>query len=304
MLNLQLWGVAYLAAAHSLNWNRHPQPWIFVVLVLHKVFCTATWVWWLLYKQKPVAVPPWDADLEQIWGKDPIVALFFATYGAADFGFACIFFQAAELGFAAPPPPRKRRTTPTSKETALRTLVYLGAFPSRYDQTSPSYHADMFCEPKRKHCFTKCSLCTQCAAAWMGIDSLGRWWHSEVVLSRGAFARRGCCNRALGMSSSPCRCSSETEWLKRMIHSDGVQGLLSVAAAQSLGGAQPQPWLFAALCLSHLFYFSCWASLLFVQQGAHGMQHSGTHNSVCLLAVQYKHVNILSQRIFPRMEQA
>ena len=79
-----------------LNWNRYPQPWVFVVLALHKVFCTATWVWWLLYK-KPVAVPPWEADLEHIWNKDPIVALFFATYGAADLGFACIFLQAAEL---------------------------------------------------------------------------------------------------------------------------------------------------------------------------------------------------------------
>ena len=90
--NLMLWGVAYLAAAHSLNWQRHPQPWIFVVLALQKAFGTATWVWWLLYRENPVAVPP-KADLEQIWGTDPLAALFLAIYGACDFGFACVFLH-------------------------------------------------------------------------------------------------------------------------------------------------------------------------------------------------------------------
>lgn len=46
-----------------------------------------------------------------------------------------------------------------------------------------------------------------------------------------------------------------------------VQGFLSVAAAQSLGGAQPQPWLFVALLLSHLFYLACWAYWIFIKQG-------------------------------------
>ena len=164
VVNLQLWGVAYLAAAHILNWKRHPQPWIFVVLALQKVFCTGTWVWWLLYKQKRVAVggePPCEANLGQIWNTDPITALFFATYGAADFGFACIFFCAAELGFAAPPPPQNRRTTPTRKETTLRTLVYLGAVSSRYDAVPAA--TLMLCSSNRNDIFfTISSLCVVC----------------------------------------------------------------------------------------------------------------------------------------------
>lgn len=129
--NLQLWGVAYLAAAHSLNWQRHPQPWIFVVIALQKAFGTAWVLWWLLYRQNPDAVPP-TADLEQIWGIDSLATCFMAIYGACEFGFACIFLHIAELGFCAPPPPRKRRTIPTRKERTLRTLLYLGAFGSRY----------------------------------------------------------------------------------------------------------------------------------------------------------------------------
>lgn len=104
-----MWGrVAALAAAHSLNHGRHPQPWVFVVLALEKIFYTGTWVWWLLYKPKPVNIPPWEASLAQMWQKDEVTALFFLVYGACSFVFALVFLVAAELGFAAPPPPRKR----------------------------------------------------------------------------------------------------------------------------------------------------------------------------------------------------
>jgi hypothetical protein len=96
-LSLMLWGAAYLAAAHSLTWNRQPQPYIFLALALHKVFCTATWAWWLLYKPKPVAIPPWEASLEHMWAKNPAAALYFTAYGAADFVFACVFLPAAEV---------------------------------------------------------------------------------------------------------------------------------------------------------------------------------------------------------------
>ena len=57
-MSIILWGVAALAAAQSLNHGRHPQPWIFVVLALEKIFYTATWLWWLLYKPKTVVSKP------------------------------------------------------------------------------------------------------------------------------------------------------------------------------------------------------------------------------------------------------
>lgn len=138
VVNLQLWGVAYLAAAHSLSPGRHPQPWIFVVLAMQKVVCAGAWARWLLYDQNPV-------NLEQVWNDDPLGMLFLTTYGAADFGCACVFFHAAELGFCAPPPPRKRRTTPTGDERVLRMMLYLGAFGSRCDADSMPYNS--ICDP-------------------------------------------------------------------------------------------------------------------------------------------------------------
>ena len=40
----------------------------------------------------------------------------------------------------------------------------------------------------------------------------------------------------------------------------GMWGLLYLAAAQSLGGPQPQPWLFLVLLAHCLFYFGTWVN--------------------------------------------
>jgi len=210
MVNIKLWGLVYLAAAHSLNYRRTPQPWLFLVLALEKVFYVGTWVWWASgAKPRPPDVPPWETSMAQMWAKDPITALFFAVYGANDLLFAVVFLYAAALGFRAPPPPSKRRTTPTSLETALRGVCYLGAA------------AHLIALP----------------AVNRGLPFLGRRLLAEYYPA--LFSDEGVAALML--------------W-----------GLLYLPAARSLGGPQPQPWLFAALGATNAFLLCTW---LFWQWG-------------------------------------
>lgn len=77
-----LWGLAYWACAR----NYRTMSGLVRVFALEKVVYVASWLYWLVLR---------GTTLPQLWSVDPMVAIFYASYGILDFSFAIFFWRAS-----------------------------------------------------------------------------------------------------------------------------------------------------------------------------------------------------------------
>ena len=84
LMNIMIWGGAYLAAVPSLEVGREKQPWTYAILAVDKAFYTGTWLMWVTRQ------PSLLSTLQDIFSRDALSALFMAGYGFNDAVFGAV----------------------------------------------------------------------------------------------------------------------------------------------------------------------------------------------------------------------
>ncbi|KIG16500.1 hypothetical protein DB30_04413 [Enhygromyxa salina] len=78
LLLICIWGLAYLALADSFE----AAPRVALVFAIEKLFYVGNWICWLTIH---------GGELGEVWSRDPMTAVFYASYGLGDGAFALFF---------------------------------------------------------------------------------------------------------------------------------------------------------------------------------------------------------------------